>query len=347
MKTLKFYMCGGETAKTNCEVPLGIGYLMSNCQHPEWDLSYIQNEKELHDADMIALSSCANGVNEAISILRKAKCPVIIGGQVTLWEGLKEYPFTHIIKGEGEVALRSILNIHPQRIIEYPLLNNIDNLKFPYRGYPRNDQVMIITSRGCPYHCAFCSSQEYWKKVRYHSADYFIDEVKDIAETFPQVSKLEIADDLFACNKKRLNEIHDKWLKNNLQNRFILPKCFIRSNIFDDEICILLKEMGIKTMRFGGESASNRVLKILNKQATVEDHTRTIDICRKHKVNVSASFMFDIPGETEEEKKMTVDFIAKHKGVLGNGGRYKFCAFPGTKFYTGEDITKINMNVRA
>jgi radical SAM superfamily enzyme YgiQ (UPF0313 family) len=203
-----------------------------------------------------------------------------------------------------------------------------------------------MTSRGCPYNCAFCSSQEYWKKVRYHSADYFIDEVKHLIATYPHIEKLNIADDLFACNKKRLIEIHDKWLKNGLHKRLVLPKCFVRSSSFDEEICILLKEMGINVLRFGGESASNRVLGILNKQATVENHIRTIEICQKYNMKVSASFMFDIPGETEEEKQMTTDFIAKYKGILGNGGRYIFRAFPGTKFYNGEDITKIKMSVR-
>jgi len=346
MKQCKFYMCGGETFKTNCEVPLGIGYLMSNCNHRDWEFSYTENESELYDADMIALSSCANGAGEAIRISKIAKCPVIIGGQITLWNELASYNFTHIIKGEGELALDKILQGGSPKMCEEKMIDNIDIIKFPYRGDARSHQAIIITSRGCPYDCAFCSSQEYWDKVRYHSADYFIDEVKMIAKNYPQVTELDIADDLFASHKTRLREIHDKWLSNNLQKRFSLPKCFIRSNIFDDEICVLLQEMGFKNARFGGESASNRVLKILNKKATVENHINAIEVCQRHNMKVSASFMFGIPGETEEDVKITDDFIEKYTGILGNGGRYIFRAFPGTKFYDGEDISRLDMGVR-
>jgi radical SAM superfamily enzyme YgiQ (UPF0313 family) len=88
------------------------------------------------------------------------------------------------------------------------------------------------------------------------------------------------------------------------------------------------------------------MLNILNKQTTVENHQKVIDICKKNKIKVSASFMFNLPEESEEDIKLTNKFLNDNKGILLNGGRYKFKAFPGTKFYNGEDISKIDMRVR-
>jgi len=56
--------------------------------------------------------------------------------------------------------------------------------------------------------------------------------------------------------------------------------------------------------------------------------------------------MYDIPGETEEDKRLTAEFKLKNEGKLKNGGHYRFIPFPGTKFYNNEDLLTTNMNLR-
>ena len=121
---------------------------------------------------------------------------------------------------------------------------------------------------------------------------------------------------------------------------------FVRSNLLTLEIIKKMKQMGFKSIRFGAESGSNKILKLLNKQATVEDSQRAIDIANSVKLPITGSFMYDTPNETEEDKKLTQQFIKKNKGKFKIAGWYKFRAFPGTKYYKGEDLTKVDMRVR-
>jgi len=340
MKKIKMYQCGWEDPVDN-EYPLSIGYLKTNCNA---DIELIRNPKELKNCDYIGLSSNAWGIQEAIQILKSIKnIPIIIGGQCTLWEDLEKYPFKHIIKGEGEQALNHIIKNNPsEKIIQLPNIENIDTLNYPERGRC-TDVIPIFTSRGCPFSCNFCSSQVFWGNTRFHSAEYFIKEVDFLIKKYPQIKTLYIYDDLFIVNKPRFNKIHEMWMARGWHKRLKI-RSFVRAGVFTLETAIKMKEMGYYEVRFGAESGSDRVLKILNKGNTVADNQNTIDIARSIKLPVRASFMHHIPGETEEERQMTLDFIKKNK--LSVQGWYKFEPFPGTKFYTDIDLSKKGMTNR-
>ena len=129
-------------------------------------------------------------------------------------------------------------------------------------------------------------------------------------------------------------------------NKKIEPKSFVRSNIFTKDLAVKMKAMGFKQVRFGAESGSDRVLKVLGKGATVNDHQKAIDIGNTVGLKVSASFMYGLPSETSGDLKMTRDFIEKNKGKLKVEGWYRFKAFPGTSFFNGEDLTREDMRVR-
>jgi len=360
MKLLKMFLCGGEFPVS--EYPLGLGYLKANCEVNDWKIEIVNDKEDLIDCDMIGLSANAWGIKEAVDFNNQTNIPVILGGQGTMWDPIDKQPFKHIVKGEGENALKKILmNEVTDKIVQEPLMSidDMNKLSFPERHGPlenvsknkwlakrlskrKNGAVIpILTSRGCPFRCTFCSTIVHWPKARFHSAEYFIEEVEYIIATYPNFQKLYIMDDLFISHKKRLRQIHEMWMtkgwKFNVQG-------FIRSDIFTDEIAKLIKDIGFTKARFGGESASNRVLKYLEKGETVEDHINAIEVARRNGLVPGASWMYDIPTETPEEKQMTVDFIKKHKVKMM--GYYKFMPFPGTKFWSGEDLTKTDMRVR-
>lgn len=338
MIKIKLYQCGNE--KSISEYPLGLGYLKTNCKA---NVEIVKNKSQLNGCDIIGLSSNAWGLNEAINILEKSKIPVILGGQGVLWEGIKDYSFKHIIMGDGEISLQKIINNHKERIL-INRVNNIDNLNFPDRGHCKKI-IPILTSRGCPYNCSFCSSKAFWGQVRYHSADYFISEVMDILNKYPQANELYILDDLFIGNLKRFQKIYKLWTQLKLNKKFKL-RGFVRSNLINLQIVRQMKEMGFKKIRFGAESGSNRMLQNLNKQATVENHQTAINIANQVGLPISASFMHHLPDETDIDKQMTLDFIQKNKGKLQIEGWYKFQTFPGTKFYNNENPLKKDMRVR-
>lgn len=329
MLSAKLFLCGGEDPIS--EFPLGLGYLKSNCSG---DITIVKSRDELKNCDLIGLSSTVGGLKEAVDIVTHTDIPVVIGGQGTMWDGLANYPFKYIIIGEGEYALQSIMNgSASDRIMRTTNRPELDTLKFPDRGRCGSD-VPVLTSRGCPWHCYFCSSQNYWGKVRFHSAEYFLDEVDFIDKAYPNSNLLYIMDDLFIANVKRFNEIYDKWMVLGLSRRFKL-KGFVRSNCLTMDIAKKMKTMGFESVRFGAESASNRMLKVLNKQETVEDHQRCIDICNEIDLPVCCSLMNYLPTETVEDRELTGEFVRRNKGKLVISGNYRFQPFPGTEFYDG------------
>lgn len=325
---VKLFLCGGE--KPVSEYPLGLGYLKSNC---DGDIEIVRDRNDLKDCDLIGLSSTVGGLVEAVDILDHTDIPVAIGGQGTMWDGLDEYPFKHIVHGEGETALQRIIDGMCEKHIRCENIPDLNTLCFPERGRC-GVFVPILTSRGCPWNCYFCSSQNYWGKTRWHSAEYFLDEVDYIVSRYPQSRILYIMDDLFIVDLKRFNKIYERWMSKGLNNWFEL-KGFVRSNCMTLDKAKKMKAMGFMSVRFGAESGSNRMLKIINKQETVENHQECIDICQKVGLNVCASLIQYLPGETVEDRQLTAKFWKKNQHTLCISGHYRFQPFPGTHFYDG------------
>lgn len=328
---IKLFLCGGEEPVS--EYPLGLGYLKSNCVGADIDI--VKSRDELKDCDLIGLSTTVGGIKEAIEILESTGIPVMVGGQGTMWDGLDDYPFKYIVHGEGEMALQGIIAGKTDGVKHIRCTNipDLDTLCFPDRGRCA-EQVPILTSRGCPFNCYFCSSQNYWGKTRWHSAEYFMDEVDFIKKRYPKSVALYIMDDLFIVNRPRFEKIYEQWMSEGLNKRFEL-KGFVRSKSMTIEIATKMKGMGFRRVRFGAESGSDRMLKIINKQETVEDHQRCVDICKQVGLNVCASLIQYLPGETVEDRQLTAEFRKKNERYLCISGNYKFQPFPGTHFYDG------------
>lgn len=339
---VKLYMCGGERPESG--VPIGLGYLKANCRRAT--IEYVADRANLGHCDLIGLSAPAAGIGEAVGILQSTTIPVVVGGQCTLWPGLREYPFRWIVKGDGEQLLQRIIDgtLSPG-FHESPNDASLDDLEFPDRGSLNCGKVPIVTSRGCPFHCFFCSSSEYWGRTRFCSPEYFISEVEHVLHYYRDARWLYIMDDLFVADKARFARIHDLWMSRGL-NRYLALHSFVRAGVFDQAMGRMMKEMGFRSVRFGAESGSDRVLALLGKGNTVERNQRVIDDAAAVGLPVTASFMHHVPGETEEERAATLAFIDRNKGKLQVEGYYRFAAFPGTRFYSGEDPTETDMRVR-
>jgi radical SAM superfamily enzyme YgiQ (UPF0313 family) len=337
-------MCGDE--KAGSEYSIGLGYLKSNCENKNIKIDIIKNREDLKDCDLIGLSAVAANCKEAIDILNSTNIPVVIGGQCTLWKGLEGYDFRHIVKGEGEIAFSKILKgEYVSKVVEEELIDDIDNIRYPYRG--KIDKILhIFTARGCPYSCKYCSSSKFWKRVRFHSPEYVINEIEEnILLSDNNIEEIYILDDLFAVNEERVKSFYDIWMR-KYYRKSLKFKCFIRVNSFTENMARMMKEMQFSVVRFGGESGSNRILKILGKNTTVEQQQKVIDICNKYRLPVSGSYMYNIPCETEEDIEMTKSFINRNKGKMRVDGWYNFKAFPGTEYYSGENILEEDMSVR-
>ena len=191
---------------------------------------------------------------------------------------------------------------------------------------------VILTSRGCPYECVFCSTTKFWDIVRFHSPEYVINQIADLVDNYG-VSHIQIWDDLFVSNKKRLRNIVSLFEKSKYKNK-VKFNCQPRVNLIDDEICELLVRMNCNLVLFGFESGSEKMLKYLKGNVTVEQNRNAIRTCVKYGMKVQGSVIFGSPTETVEDMQKTLEFL---DFAYNNGAdriwSFVMTPFPATKIW--------------
>jgi anaerobic magnesium-protoporphyrin IX monomethyl ester cyclase len=186
---------------------------------------------------------------------------------------------------------------------------------------------MVLTSRGCPYKCVFCSTTQFWNKVRCFSIERIIDEIVDLVDNY-HVDHIQLSDDLFTLNKRRLRLFANEFRRRSLHKKVAIS-CQSRTNLIDDELCEILVSINTKIISFGFESGNDRMLRFLKCDSTsVEQNMKAIALCTQYHLNVFGSVIFGSPTETLEEMEDTVRFIASAKKL----GAYSLWAFVMTPY---------------
>jgi len=213
------------------------------------------------------------------------------------------------------------------------LIKDIDYIPFPARDILKaNPFSNVISSRGCPYKCIFCSSVNFWGAPRYHSAEYFISEIEEIIGKYKAVH-ISIWDDLFIANKTRLQEVADAINRKKI-NQKVSFGCALRSNLVTDDICKLLKKINITRVSIGFESGSQRILDYLKcGSVTVEQHIKAVDLCKKYGFYTTGTFMIGTPGENQQDLEKTLGLVKTLK-LEGGGNISLTTPLPGTKLWS-------------
>ena len=282
-----------------------------------------------------ALTSQAQDVEFLCRHFNKMKKKIILGGlhyTILPDEGLEIGDY--VFRGEGERSLLDFLENGPTgRIYEAKPLLDLDEIPLPTEDmmnkfHLTRESFAIITSRGCPYNCSFCLDKKYrFGKIRYHSPSYVCDLIEMFNKSF-RISNFFICDDIFTLNKKRVIEICLEIKKRSLK---IKLNCFTHSGIDDLELYREMKDAGFERISLGVESGSDEVLKAMNKQQTVEQLKKTVEIIKKSGLKVNATFIVGNILETEESLKATLELAKK---LDPSGGFVSYAQpFPGTKFY--------------
>ncbi|NCN39183.1 MAG: B12-binding domain-containing radical SAM protein [Candidatus Aenigmarchaeota archaeon] len=188
-------------------------------------------------------------------------------------------------------------------------------------------ETLLMTERGCPFSCKFCSTKLFWQRVRFHSLDYVMREIKDRIEKYG-IDHFQITDDTFVIDKERLKKLDKLLEKEGLKGK-IAFSCQPRANLMDDEMMKILKDLNIRSMNFGFESGSERMLNWLKGgNVTVEDNKKACLLGKKYGIKVYGSFIFGSPGETIEDMKETLGLIK----FMYDNGAYKLWHFVMTPF---------------
>ena len=331
---------------------LGLAYLATEVRKDNevqiFDFAVENQEtllKELinYEPAIIGFTATTPVFYQAVTLLQKIKNMAtfkfisVIGGvhASVLPKSCLEY-FDYVFMGEGEKTFSAFCNGHSyvEGNFVHSCSVDIDGLMpardlLPMEKY--NMQLdgerctTIITSRGCPYNCIFCSSI-LGKKVRLNSAENVVREIKDII-TNDNITNFYFLDDVFTWSKKRVLDICD-WIKaDGLDIKF---RATTRINLVDERVLGALAGAGCKMVCYGLESGSNRVLKAYNKGFTVEDIRRVVKATKQAGIGIKA-FWLKSELETEDEKKATLDLIDELQ--LQQNDLYNLTAYPGSKIW--------------
>lgn len=186
-------------------------------------------------------------------------------------------------------------------------------------GYP----VSMITGRGCPHGCIFCLGRKMvGSKVRRRNPGLVLDEMEEIIGL--GFDRINIADDLFASDTKRVKEICNGMKERNLK---LTWSAFARVDTVNQEMFDVMAAAGCDSISFGVESGNPEMLKRVKKGIKLEQATNAVRMCKQAGMLAHASFMVGLPGETKETLEQT-DVFARSLDILY--GYHYLAPFPGT-----------------
>ncbi|MEM2109929.1 MAG: radical SAM protein [Candidatus Odinarchaeota archaeon] len=219
------------------------------------------------------------------------------------------------------------------------LIKNLDTIPFParelfpnkeYKWYWRKfhgyTSTSIISTRGCPYTCDFCSNPVFGVSYRERSPSNVIEEMVEIKEL--GYERVFFTDDCFTQNPKRIAEICEVIIRENIDLEW---ECLSRADVITRKLAKLMFNAGCKRIFFGIESGNDRVLRIIGKKITKRDVERSIKITAKTGIKTGGFFILGYPGDTTDTIIETVNFSS---GLPLDYLSYSFpYPIPGTGLY--------------
>lgn len=178
--------------------------------------------------------------------------------------------------------------------------------KYIHKKFYSNRVITLHTSRGCPWSCAYCYNQAVnFRRWRGISAEKIIEQIEFLQKKY-LISGFQFYDDEFDANPERVIKFCELLLEKGFKIKW---SHYSRTNVADKKRYQLEKKAGCEFVEFGVESGSPRILKMIQKQQTVENIKKAFKICREVGIKSGAMFMIGLPTETEKEIEMTVKLV--------------------------------------
>lgn len=238
--------------------------------------------------------------------------------------------FDQVFVGEAEDKILDLLSGKDRsKIIRGNRIADLDSTPIPDFKLLKNWESMrswpIMTSRGCPYDCTFCSvTAMFGQSYRVKSVERVLEEIKSYDHNW-----FFFVDDHFIVKKKRTNMILDAFEKQKLNLRW---SCQVRTELGrDTELVRKMRRTGCRTVYVGFESINTKSLEEMNKRQTPEDIRQSIKVFRKSNINIHGMFMFGSDSEDKDIFRSTSEFCRK-SGI--NTVQYMIMTpLPGTVLY--------------
>ena len=230
-----------------------------------------------------------------------------------------------------------------------PLIENLDELPYPayhlvnmehyltskmgYRSFQVR-AISMITSRGCPYNCCFCSVHLHMGRgFRAHSADYVLKHIQFVVDKF-KVKNIFFEDDNLTFDLQRFEDICDGLIQKKIKIGWETPNG-VRADRLNLELLKKMKKSGCQSVFFGVESGDQQILdNVIGKSLDLNRVVETAKNARKIGLKTGGFYIIGFPGEKKENMQRTVDFALKLKRDY-DVGMHLFMATPsfGTRLY--------------
>ncbi len=281
-------------------------------------------------------------VLKLIRYLKSRGTIVILGGPEATYnaEDYIRHGVDIAVVGEGEVTLaetlRTLLESRGDRLeivqgISFragdgsivrtaprPHVQDLDSLPFPdreaidlqryiqtWRSFHGMGSVSLITARGCPFHCNWCSTAVYGQSHRRRSVANVVSEVEMLLGQY-KPDMLWYADDVFTINHRWFLEFAAEMKRRNLRIPF---ECITRADRLNEDVLKTMKELGCSRVWFGSESGSQRILDSMERGVTVEQIRSMTATARRFGIEAGVFVMLGYVGETIDDVEATIDHL--------------------------------------
>ncbi|MBU0957638.1 MAG: B12-binding domain-containing radical SAM protein [Nanoarchaeota archaeon] len=215
-------------------------------------------------------------------------------------------------KGEEKIINSNSQFVKDLDTLPFPAMHLLNmeqyfKINLPQNPYPKGKRVaQIMTSRGCPAKCIFCTTTNFWgNRFRGRSAESVVEEVQKLKEKYG-IDEIQFTDDNFTLQKDRAMQILDGIKDLNL--KWCSPQG-VAAWALDDELLEKMKESGCYQLTFGLESGNQHVLNnIVKKPLNLQKVKPLVKKAQELGIKVHAFCVCGLPGETIEQMKETYDF---------------------------------------
>ncbi|SHI16752.1 B12-binding domain-containing radical SAM protein [Sporanaerobacter acetigenes] len=315
------YRLGGSFygQKNSITGPLILGRILKEAGHDVEVYEELYKDlkpENILDADTVGIytmTSNATRAYELADILRNEyKKRVILGGMHV--SGFPEEGLKHadqVIVGEAENIIVDIIegNIK-EKIVYAPPVKDLDKIPFPDYSLLKTpcNAANVMTSRGCPFSCIFCTTSRMFYPYRQRTPDNVIKELEMYKKMGFKYVNFE--DDNFTANKIRAKEI----LRKMIENKLVFKETFFfgRTDLAnDEELLVLLRDAHLNRVLIGIESLNQKSLDYIDKKQKIEDIEKAGEMLAKYKIKLIASIVLGLDYDTVEDIRNSVEFTKK------------------------------------
>jgi anaerobic magnesium-protoporphyrin IX monomethyl ester cyclase len=170
------------------------------------------------------------------------------------------------------------------------------------------NSLNIITARGCPYTCKWCSHGVFGRSYRHREVEDVVDEVQHLIATY-NPDQLWFADDVFTMNHPWLRKLHAELVRRNIRIRF---ETISRADrMMDEDLITLLAQLGCTRLWIGSESGSDRVLKAMDRRVTADQVQWVVERAKKAGIEIGMFLMWGYDGESLEDIEDTIEHVKR------------------------------------